>query len=234
MQSAMQTEVARATAPAITQGARFGLMATLVTATLALPAPAAAQAGDENESDGVSEGEGEGEGDGESEPGGSAAGASEADDADYDEPSGCSGPFCKGSIGLSVMVGSASAGSRDYLIIGAGVSYYVIDGLSLGLDGEVWLLEDPTVYTLTPQARYVFHFVPVVKPYLGAFYRHYFLSGDFDDIDSIGARLGAYIVPGAGSYVGLGAVYETQLGCEDGAFRDCDGWYPEITLGFAL
>jgi len=158
----------------------------------------------------------------------------DAQTADADEPSGCTGPFCRGGIGVTVMIGSASAGSRDYLILGAGVSYYVIDGLSLGLDGDVWLLEDPTVYTLTPQTRYVLYFVPVIKPYLGAFYRHYFLTGDFDDLDSIGGRVGAYIVPGAGSYVGLGAVYEKMLSCEDSAFRDCDGWYPEITIGFSL
>ena len=157
-----------------------------------------------------------------------------SEEGDYDAPSSCSGPFCQGTIGVSVMAGSVSAGSRDYIIFGAGVSYYVLDGLAVGLDGEVWLAEDPTVYTLTPQARYVLYFVPVVKPYVGAFYRHYFLTDEFDDIDSIGGRVGAYIVPGGGSYIGLGAVYEKQLGCEDNGFRDCDSWYPELTIGFAL
>lgn len=162
------------------------------------------------------------------------AAAGEGDEAYDDAPSSCSGPFCQGSIGLSLVVGSASAGSENYFVLGAGVSYYLIDGLSLGLDGDVWMGGDPTIYTLTPQARYVLWFVPVIKPYVGAFYRHYFLSEGFEDIDSIGGRAGAYLVSGSGSYLGLGAVYEKLLDCQDDDFRDCDSWYPELTLGFSF
>lgn len=164
--------------------------------------------------------------------------AASGDGADQDiaieEPSRCDGPFCQGNVGLSILLGSATVGDSNYLILGGGVSYFVLDGLSLGLDADVWLLEKPTVYTTTPQARYILHFVPVLKPYVGAFYRHYFLSGGYDDLNSVGGRVGAYFVMDSGSYIGLGAIYEKFLGCDSGEFRDCDGWYPELSFGFSF
>ncbi len=151
-----------------------------------------------------------------------------------DEPPGVySGPFSKGSLGLTLMIGSASVGDSDYLVLGAGASYFVLDGLSLGLDADVWFLDDPTVYTTTPQLRYVLYFVPVLKPYVGTFYRHYFFTDGFDDLDSVGVRLGGYFVSDSGSYLGIGAIYERFLACDD-TYWQCDGWYPELTFGFSL
>jgi hypothetical protein len=136
-------------------------------------------------------------------------------------------------MGLSIVLGSATLGESDYIVLGAGLSYYLFDGLSLGLDGDVWLGDDPSVYTLTPQARYVLYFVPLLKPYVGAFYRHYFIGSPYDDLNSVGGRAGVYLVTGGGGYLGLGALYEKFLSCDD-TFTDCDSWYPELTVGFSL
>lgn len=153
------------------------------------------------------------------------------------EPQRDAGPFSKGRILVSLLLGGAFGGDRNYLILGAGAGYYVVDGLEVGLDGTIWLLDEPLIGTLTPQAKYVFHFVPVLKPYVGTFYRHYFVGDDFGDLDSVGARAGANIVMGGGgsytSYIGLGAIYEHMLDCNE-AVLDCDSVYPEFSFGFSF
>lgn len=144
------------------------------------------------------------------------------------------GPFSKGSIRATALIGTGSSTTDTYLILGAGLGYFLIDGLEVGLDWDIWFLADPVLNRLSPETRYVFHMVPVVKPYIGAFYRHTFVA-DYDDFDYIGGRIGAYIIPSGGrTFVGAGAVYEHMLSCEDNWFIDCDDVYPEISIGVAF
>lgn len=149
-----------------------------------------------------------------------------------DAPSATAGPFSKGSIGVSVMIGSAYFGDKDYFIFGLGLSYFVVDGLSLGVDGAIWLFDEPTLGSITPNARYVFHMVPVIKPYVGGFWKRTLIGDDIDDLSSVGGRVGAYIMPSR-SYIGLGAIYEHFYDCND-EILECDSWYPELTFGVSL
>jgi hypothetical protein len=150
-------------------------------------------------------------------------------------PRRSAGPFSKGSIRLSLLVGAGWIGSDEYLILGAGAGYFLVDGLEAGLDYEAWLFGSPVLNRLSPEVRYVFHMVPVIKPYVGGFYRHTFVSNDYKDLNSLGARLGLYYVPrGGGMYLGGGAVYERYLNCSSGEFVDCDDWYPEIFVGISF
>jgi hypothetical protein len=142
-------------------------------------------------------------------------------------------PFLKGAKTVTLTLGSAFIGSNDYFILGLGLGYYVIDGLELGVDGSIWLFDSPTIGTVTPQIKYVLHQVPVLKPYVGAFYRHYFIGEDINDLDSVGARVGAYIVSGKGAYFGIGGLYEHILDCND-TILECDNWYPEVLIGFSF
>jgi hypothetical protein len=143
-----------------------------------------------------------------------------------------SGLFARGSKRLSLLVGAGSAGNDEYLILGAGFGYYILSHLELGLDYEVWLFGDPTLQRLSPGVRYVLEFGPI-KPYVGAFYRHTFIS-DYQDFDQVGGRLGVYLIPRRGLFAGLGAVYERLLDCSDDSVINCDSVYPEVTVGFAF
>jgi len=147
-------------------------------------------------------------------------------------PAQSRGPFSRGSTRLSVLVGSGFAANDNYLILGIGGGYYFLDHVELGLDYEVWLFGDPTLQRLSPGLRYVLELGPL-KPYIGAFYRHTFVS-DFNDFDQVGARVGAYLIPRRGVFAGLGAVYEHLLDCDEDGVVDCNQFYPELTVGFAF
>jgi hypothetical protein len=156
--------------------------------------------------------------------------AAAADEA----PDRSAGPFSRGSIRLTLLLGTGSTVTETYFILGAGVGYFLLDGLEVGLDYEAWLFGTPVMNRLSPETRYVFHMVPVIKPYIGAFYRHTFVA-DYDDLDYVGGRAGAYYVPKSGRfYIGGGAVYERLLDCKSDSYVDCDTVYPEIAIGISL
>ncbi len=138
------------------------------------------------------------------------------------------GPFAKGNKRANLVGGAGSSYGQTYLILGGGISYFVADGLSLGLAGEGWLLQDPTFWKVSPEVLYTVWQMKKFKPYVGAFYRKTFMSGDFKDFNSWGGRAGVSYQNG-GSYVSLGVVHEMYLDCNSNLF-DCSTTYPEMSF----
>lgn len=159
-------------------------------------------------------------------------GAAPAHAQETDDEPGDAGPFRQGAVDLTVRLGSAAFGSSEYLIVGAAGGYYVLDGLAVGLDASIWLFGDPLVGTLTPELKYVLHYVPVVKPYVGSFVRRYLIGDDYADFTSVGGRVGANVPSGSG-YYGGGVVYERVLDCA-ASRRRCDDWYPELVIALSF
>jgi hypothetical protein len=143
------------------------------------------------------------------------------------------GVFGSGRTHFIVGAGSGYAFNETYFVVGLGVSYYVIDGLNVGLSAESWSGADPHIYKLTPSVQYVFYQVPVVKPYIGAFYRRTYVSG-LPDLNSYGGRAGAYVAAGRSAYVGGGVVYESYVDCNKAVYRSCSDTYPEISFTVAF
>jgi len=141
--------------------------------------------------------------------------------------------FSKGRVHAIITAGSGSAFNETYLVLGAGVNYFLLDGLSVGVNLEAWRNADPTLTKLTPSIQYVFYQVPAIKPYIGAFYRRTYISG-LDDLNSYGARAGAYLKLGRNAYLGLGGVYETYSDCRESVYRSCSDTYPEVSFTFAF
>ena len=143
---------------------------------------------------------------------------------------GISTAFSKNSTSVGVILGSGSAFNDNYVILGVGVGYYVLNGLEIGLDVQHWFSGDPSITKVSPQIRYVFTQPKVIKPYVGAFYRRTYF-GDFkgiaiDDQDSFGYRAGAYFSTNNRVYIGGGIVYEEYKDCDPS--YDCSTTYPEI------
>lgn len=146
-------------------------------------------------------------------------------------------PFDAGRTRVSIGGGSAGGFGNRYVVIGAGVGYYVVRGLELGLDTALWLGGDPFIADVSPQARYVLHMVPTIKPYVGGFYRHRFVGDGLDDLDSAGGRAGAFYVTGGGSFIGGGVVYEQILSCDaatEARYETCSDVYPELVLSLSF
>lgn len=141
-------------------------------------------------------------------------------------------PFRQWSISLGLGLGWASSGSSNWTILGAGAGVFVVDGLKLGFDSTFWVGDKPFIATTTPSLTYIFHMVPVVHPYLGAFYRHYFVDSGYSDTDSLGGRGGVYFVIGRHLFIGGGIVYEHFL--DDNLFTSRNDVYPEISFTFAF
>ncbi|HKB59874.1 MAG TPA: hypothetical protein VKC56_07475 [Gallionellaceae bacterium] len=149
------------------------------------------------------------------------------------QAAGVAGLFGQGRVNGSIMVGSGSAFNYNYTIIGAGVNYYVIDGLSLGLAYESWSGPGPHISKITPSVQYVFYQLGRVKPYVGAFYRRTQVTGQ-PDFNSAGARAGAYISASRHAAFGLGIVEERFLSCQRTLNNSCSQSYVEASMLFGF
>lgn len=146
---------------------------------------------------------------------------------------GVAGSFSRGRTHFVLTAGSGSAFDESYLVIGVGATYYLLDGLGAGLHLESWTGGDPDMTKLTASLQYVFHPMQAVRPYVGGFFRRTSIDG-LADLDSVGARGGAYLGAGRNAYLGVGVVYESYLDCTKSVYRSCDSTYGEVSLTFAF
>lgn len=143
-----------------------------------------------------------------------------------------SNPFSEGKTNLSFVLGSGSTFNDDYIILGAGIGYYLIDGLEVGIDAQYWFSGNPSIIKVSPQLKYVFLPGAKIRPYVGAFYRRTFVDSDiFRDQNSYGSRAGAYFTSRSGVYIGAGVVYEKFENCR---ISDCSNTYPEFLISISL
>ncbi len=147
-------------------------------------------------------------------------------------PNTWAAPFQEGSRRLSIVAGSGRNFDNNYMVIGFGAGFFVVDGLELGLDGEAWLGGEPDIYKVSPHLNYVLPIDAQMRPYAGIFYRHIFIS-DFDDQDSVGLRAGVNFITDRQWYFGAGVVYETYLDCDESVMT-CDDLYPEVTFAITF
>jgi hypothetical protein len=138
-------------------------------------------------------------------------------------------PFDRGRFGVAAGGSTQTLLGWNYVEGGAGVAYYVLDGLSVGFsvshefDGN-----GPSISLVSPEVRYVaqplLERMPAV-PYVGVFYKHLFV-GDDNDVDSIGAHAGL-VVPVGNLVFGFGYAIEVCT-------HSCVLTYPELSFSVAF
>ncbi len=138
-------------------------------------------------------------------------------------------PFDEGNISVSGGLGVQVSEGGSYVVVSIGAGYFVAKGLELSLTTAAWLAHDPFVATFTPGTRYVFWQVPEIHPYIGGFYRYWYVGQDFDDQQSVGGRLGITTVQRNVAISG-GVVYERVI---TDCF-DCSSIYPEMSFSFSF
>lgn len=137
------------------------------------------------------------------------------------------GFFEPGRVQLQLAVGAASSFDHTYFLLGFGVGVFVLHGLQVGAQVDSWLGNSPNVTRVAPEVRYVLDAVDVVKPYIGGFYRRWFIGDGFVDYDSVGGRAGLIFVQGQHAYISAGAAFERVVTHCD---VNCSYWYPEIGI----
>jgi hypothetical protein len=141
--------------------------------------------------------------------------------------------FGQGSTQFSLIAGSGYAFNSNYFVFGAGLSYYVLDGLGAGLSFEKWSGGNPGITKYTPFVQYVFLSGSPVLPYIGGFYRHTSFDG-LPGINSVGARAGVYIAAGTNAYLGVGITQENYLDCQVPVYSACSASYVDLSLIFGF
>lgn len=144
------------------------------------------------------------------------------------QAAGVGGMFGRGALQIGVVAGGGTAFNTSYTILGAGVNYYVMDGLGVGLAYEHWSGAGPSISKITPSVQYVFYQLRVVKPYVGAFYRRVTVGGQ-PDYSSVGGRAGVYIAAGPHAAFGIGYAQEKALNCQRSIYSSCTSGYAEIS-----
>ena len=143
-------------------------------------------------------------------------------------------PFDRGRMSLSAGGGTTSNFGERYFAIGASFSYFVLDGLAVGIGGVHQFGDGPSISKVSPEVRYVAQ--PLVGkwpliPYVGVFYNHWFIGDGYADVDAIGGRSGLLYISGH-LLLGLGvAVERTVSECPD---NDCVTVYPDLTISLSL
>jgi len=143
-----------------------------------------------------------------------------------------SGAFSKGRKHFTIYGGTGYAFNDDYFVLGLSGSYFIANGLNIGLAYESWSGGNPGIEKVTPSILYVFYQSQTIKPYIGAFYRRTYIE-NLPDLESVGGRAGVYMSSG-NAYISLGGVYESYLDCEESIYRTCDDTYPEIGITFVF
>ncbi len=143
------------------------------------------------------------------------------------------GPFDQGKTQFSLVVGAGTAFNQNYTVLGAGLDYFVIDGLQLGVDIQAWSGGDRSIQKISPQMRLVLDTGSALQPYLGVFYRKTYIE-NFEDLESVGGRAGVYLRSGGDYQVGAGYVFENYKNCNNVSFNDCTVSYPELTLSISI
>lgn len=139
----------------------------------------------------------------------------------------------QGTTNLGFAISSGRALDQTYTVIGMRLGYYVADGLEFAIGGELWRGDDPDIYKISPELRYVWFDLPNVKPYVGAFYARTIYDG-LSDRNTYGMKGGVYMRVSSNAHVGAGLVYERIESCNVNVYKDCSELYPEVSFNVSF
>lgn len=138
--------------------------------------------------------------------------------------------FEKGQKNIGFSVGAGSGFNTTYTIVGLTASYFVLDGLAVGLEYRGWYGGTPTMQEVGLPVTYYAPPIKKIRPYAGGFMRHTFISSGYSDYETYGARAGLAMSQGNG-YVSVGWVQEWYS--NDNGSEYSRG-YPEIAAGVSF
>ncbi len=137
--------------------------------------------------------------------------------------------FMQNTQHLSFNLGFSDSLNKDYVGFGVGYRYFPLDGVELGLDFDLLLGNDPIIYRVSPEIRYVFYPMKTFIPYVGALYQYNYIV-NFENKGGFGARAGFYTPFGDRTYIGYGLSVGELRQCEKSVYGDCSTIQAEFLL----
>lgn len=139
--------------------------------------------------------------------------------------------FEQGRSSVSVMVSPGRQLDQNYVVLAGRYGRYFVPDFEASITVEAWRGNDPAIYKLMPELRYVYSRGAPVKPYVGIFVSRTFYQG-LSDRNTYGGKLGAYATINPSAYLGMGVTYERIERCDTSVYRNCGQIYPEIGMHF--
>ena len=131
-------------------------------------------------------------------------------------------PKKKGQVYTWLSGGTTFAYGNTYGNVSLGAGYILPSGLAPNAELGYSFGADPSIWTFRPGLTY-FLPIPVISPYIGAFYTRWFVGGGLPDQNGVGGRAGISL----GRFVSLGVIYDHVFGCS----ANCDSWAPILAAG---
>jgi hypothetical protein len=139
------------------------------------------------------------------------------------------GPYDRHSVRLEVLGGYHYPDEQGYVTLGAGASWFAMDGLELGADVDVLVPRDPLGLRFAPRINFVVLQIPVCQPYVGVYWSHQFAMVDEEAINGVGWRIGVQWVMWQRWSVRLAV--RRQYRFPECAVPGCSEWTPEVGVG---
>ncbi len=141
--------------------------------------------------------------------------------------------FEQGASSISLSLGAGQQLDRDYTVIAGRYGYYFVREFEGSVAFEAWRGNDPQIYKIIPELRYVYSRAFPIKPYLAIFVSRTLYQG-LSDRNTYGGKLGAYFTINPNAHLGIGGVYERIENCNADVYRDCRQVYSEVSLHFTF
>jgi len=142
--------------------------------------------------------------------------------------------FEKGTSSVTLMLGAGRQLDRDYTIISGRFGYYFVREFEAAVGVEAWRGNDPLIYKIIPELRYVYSASRPFQPYVGMFVSRTIYQGGPPDVNTYGGKAGLYFTLNPNAHLGVGFIYERIESCDPAVYRDCRQTYPEASLHFTF
>ena len=130
-------------------------------------------------------------------------------------------------------LGFVDALQREYVGFGMGYRYFPIDGVEIGMDFDLLLGNNPLIYTVSPEIRYVFYPLKTFVPYVGAYYQYNYIN-NMENRGGLGARAGFYTPLGPQVYIAYGVSLGELTQCNDTEYGDCSPARIELSIALSF
>jgi hypothetical protein len=141
--------------------------------------------------------------------------------------------FDQGRTSASLLISPGQQLDRNYTVLGGRFGHYFVRDFEASVAIEAWRGNDPAIYKIVPELRYVYSRAGAAKPYGGIFISRALYSG-LPDRYTYGAKGGVYFTLNASAHLGLGITYERIEACDSRTYIKCRQLYPELGLHFVF